>query len=163
MWMAAHMRRGDFVDQGWVMESTIQDHLNRVRERFMHGRDILRSLREPDMKTYEVPDVNVDRSILHLHAPKEHDKFFIATDERDSDNLKYLTDNGAVLIQDLLTIEDRRTFGWPLMMSDVVAVLEQATLARAAYFYAHAMSSVAGGVVNMRAARGADPQTTLLD
>lgn len=90
-------------------------------------------------------------------------RFYVATDERDPNSLKYLTENGVVLTRDLLTIEDRREFGWPLMLSDVVAVLEQATLARAAYFYAHAMSSVAGGVINMRAARGTDAQTALLD
>jgi hypothetical protein len=77
--------------------------------------------------------------------------------------LTYLADHGAVLIYDLLSIEDRRQFGWPLIFTDVLGLLEQATLARAAYFYAHAMSSVAGGVINMRAARGADPTTTLID
>lgn len=77
--------------------------------------------------------------------------------------MAYLTDNGAVLIYDLLTMEDRHQFGWPLMLTDVLALVEQATLARAAYFYAHAMSSVAGGVINLRAARGADPRTALVD
>jgi hypothetical protein len=77
--------------------------------------------------------------------------------------LTYLADHGAVLVHDLLTIEDRDEFGWPLMITDVLGVLEQATLAHAAYFYAHAMSSVAGGVINLRAARGADPRTALVD
>lgn len=90
-------------------------------------------------------------------------RFFVATDERDPKSLTYLTTNQVVLIQDLLSFEDRRAFGWPLVMSDVVAVLEQATLAQSAYFYGHAMSSVAGGVINMRAARGADSTTALLD
>jgi hypothetical protein len=90
-------------------------------------------------------------------------RFYIATDERDSGNLTYIAEHGAVLVSDLLTIEDRRQFGWPLMISDVLSILEQATLAHAAYFYAHSMSSVAGGVINMRAARGADPRTALLD
>jgi hypothetical protein len=77
--------------------------------------------------------------------------------------LTYLADHGVVLVYDLLTIEDRHRFGWPLMITDVLGLIEQATLARAAYFYAHAMSSVAGGVINMRAARGADPRTALID
>ena len=58
---------------------------------------------------------------------------------------------------------DRRTFGWPLMITDIRAVLEQSLLAHSNYFYAHAMSSVAGGIVNMRAAFGADPRTVLID
>jgi hypothetical protein len=49
------------------------------------------------------------------------------------------------------------------MLTDVLSVVEQATLARAAYFYAHAHSSVAGGVVNLRASHGADPRTALLE
>jgi len=77
--------------------------------------------------------------------------------------LTYLADHGVVLVYDLLTIEDRHRFGWPLMITDVLGLIEQATLVRAAYFYAHAMSSVAGGVINMRAARGADPRTALID
>ena len=70
---------------------------------------------------------------------------------------------GALFIHDLLTVEDNREFGWPIMLTDVLAVVEQAILSKAYYFYAHAMSSVAGGAVNMRAARGADPRTTLYD
>lgn len=57
------------------METTIQDHLERVRKRLMDGRNVLRSLREPTMKSYEVPDVAVDHSLLHLHPPKLGDKF----------------------------------------------------------------------------------------
>jgi len=163
MWMAAHMRRGDFVRAGWVMEQSIQAHLGRVRNHLLAGRNVLRSLREPEMKAYDVPDVTVDLSVLHRHLPGDNDKVYIATDERDKGNLTYLTDNGVVLIQNLLTIEDRHEFGWQLMITDVLAIVEQATLARAAYFYAHAMSSVAGGVINFRAARGADPRTALVD
>jgi hypothetical protein len=60
-------------------------------------------------------------------------------------------------------MEDRRVFGWPLMFTDVRAILEQALMAHSAYFYGHGMSSVAGGIVNMRAAHGADPRTVLID
>ena len=90
-------------------------------------------------------------------------RFYIATDERDPGNLTYLANNGVVLIHDLLKVEDRRQFGWPLLFTDVLGLVEQATMARAAYFYAHAMSSVAGGAINIRAARGADPRMALID
>jgi len=163
MWVAAHMRRGDFVRAGWVMEKTIQDHLDRVRSRLATGRNLLRSLRESDIQPYQVPDVTADQSLLHTNPPEDHDKFYIATDERDPTSLAYLAENGAVLFYDLLTMEDRREFGWPLILTDVLALVEQATLARANYFYAHAMSSVAGGVVNIRSARGADQRTALID
>lgn len=68
-----------------------------------------------------------------------------------------------MLIGDLLTIEDRREFGWAIMISDVLALVEQAALAKGYYFYGHAFSSVAGGAVNQHAARGADRRTMLID
>lgn len=105
-------------------------------------------------------DIHIINPFISYH---QFSRFYIATDEREPGNLTYLADHGAVLIYDLLTIEDRRAFGWQLMITDIVALVEQATLARAAYFYGHAMSSVAGGVINIRAARGADPRTALID
>lgn len=49
------------------------------------------------------------------------------------------------------------------MLTDVLALLEQSLLSHAGYFYAHAFSSVAGGVMNLRASAGADPRTAFLD
>jgi hypothetical protein len=74
-----------------------------------------------------------------------------------------LRNHSAVLIDDLLTIEDRRLFGWPMMFTDVLALIEQSLAMESSYFYGHALSSFAGGVLNMRAARGADPRTILID
>ena len=54
-------------------------------------------------------------------------------------------------------------FGWPLMLTDVLGLVEQAVLAQTDYFYAHAMSSFAGGTINMRAAAGLDPRTAVID
>ena len=68
-----------------------------------------------------------------------------------------------MLVLDLLTIEDRRVFGWPLMLSDVLGLVEQALLAQSSFFYANAFSSYAGGVINLRAAGGLDPRTTVID
>ena len=90
-------------------------------------------------------------------------RYYIATDERHPDNLQYLRDQGAILITDLLTKEDRREYGWPILLTDVLALVEQSIMSRAAYFYAHALSSLAGGAVNLRAGLGMDPRTALLD
>ena len=68
-----------------------------------------------------------------------------------------------MLIDDILTLEDRREVGWPLMFTDVLAVIEQSLAVESAFFYGHVLSSFAGGVLNMRAARGADPRTALVD
>lgn len=57
------------------MEKTIQNHLNRVRDRLIRGRDLLGTLYVKDMKSYNVPDVTVDLEVLHRHVPSEQDKF----------------------------------------------------------------------------------------
>ena len=137
------------------------DHVNRVKDRLSHGREILEGLK--DIQAYPLPGVVADAEQLTLDPPKRDDKFYVATDERDPEALKVIADNGAIFLDDLLTMEDRRKFGWPLMITDIRAVLEQSLLAHSNYFYAHAMSSVAGGIVNMRAAHGADPRTVLID
>lgn len=97
-----------------------------------------------------------------------------------------MRDHSIKLFEDLVTEEDRREFGWPLLYSDVIALVEQNSKHSsiyflffasghfdsppllvigqgAGYFYAHALSSVAGGILNIRAATGADPRTSLLD
>ncbi|KAG2120080.1 hypothetical protein BD769DRAFT_1629580 [Suillus cothurnatus] len=166
MWMGAHMRRGDcnlVATLKWTMEPSFEAHLARIKRHLRDGRDILRFVHRGPLYTYNVPLGQADRTPLLLDPPADHDPFYIATDERDRTNLTYLRDQGAVLISDLLTIDDRRIFGWSLMLTDVLSVVEQATLAHAAYFYAHAHSSVAGGVVNLRASHGADPRTALLE
>lgn len=90
-------------------------------------------------------------------------RFYIATDERDPAALAAIAARGAVFLGDLLTPADARAFGWPLLLTDVRALVEQAVLARAGFFYAQAMSSLAGGVVNLRGAPGADPRTAVLE
>ncbi|KAG8895708.1 hypothetical protein FRC01_012239 [Tulasnella sp. 417] len=164
MWMAGHMRRGDFVTAGWAMEGTIQKHFDRIKSRLSAGRLILEQIHtEQKIQPFAIPDVVPDTTQLSLLVPESSDVFFLATDERSEEGLKYVREHGAVLIGDLVTIEDRREFGWGIMVTDVLALVEQAVLSKAYYFYAHAMSSVAGGAVNMRAARGADARSTLID
>ncbi|KAF8679444.1 GDP-fucose protein O-fucosyltransferase [Rhizoctonia solani] len=163
-WMGAHMRRGDFVDQGWVMEHSIEGHLSRITQRLSNGRKILQEIYDTkQIQIYEVPNVEPERDIFDRPPPLESDSFYLATDERSRDGLGYIRSNGGVLIEDLLTLEDRQEFGWPIMITDVLAIIEQTVLSHSAYFYAHAMSSVGGGVVNMRASRGADKRTALID
>jgi hypothetical protein len=163
LWMGGHMRRGDFARIHWVMEANFADHLARIKRHLGEGRDILISMHGGNSSTYDVPDAQPDSTVVTLDPPEPGDKYYIATDERDPENLKYLEEQGGVLITDLLTIEDRREFGWSIMLTDVLALLEQATLSHAAFFYAHVLSSLAGGVMNLRAGVGADPRTALLD
>ncbi|KIO28545.1 hypothetical protein M407DRAFT_242976, partial [Tulasnella calospora MUT 4182] len=163
MWMAGHMRRGDFVTAGWAMEGTIQKHFDRIKSRLAAGKVILEQIHtEQKLTPFDIPDVIPDPTQLSLPPPESSDVFFLATDERSEEGMKYVREHGAVLIGDLVTIDDRREFGWGIMVTDVLALVEQAVLSKAYYFYAHAMSSVAGGAVNMRAARGADSRSTLI-
>lgn len=92
-----------------------------------------------------------------------HPRFYLATDERDPGNMQYLADHGAILVAAILTYEDRQEFGWSLLLTDVLGLVEQAVLSKSSYFYAHALSSYAGGTVNMRAVAGLDPRTALID
>ncbi|KAH7914049.1 hypothetical protein BJ138DRAFT_1144531 [Hygrophoropsis aurantiaca] len=164
MWMGAHMRRGDFVRYNWVMQAELGDHLQRIKTRLEHGRSVLYSMRNiGTLSAYAVPNVTVDQNQLQREVPDANDKIYLATDERDPGNLAYLSDHGAIMASDLITLEDRRRFGWPLLLTDVLGLVEQDLLARSSYFYAHALSSVAGGVVNIRAANGADPRTAKID
>ncbi|CAE6424929.1 unnamed protein product [Rhizoctonia solani] len=163
-WIGAHMRRGDFVHQGWVMEHSIEKHLGRIMQRLSNGRKILHEIHDNGkIQIYDVPNVEPERDVYDRPPPLEGDSFYIATDERSMHGRGYIRSNGGVLIDDILTLEDRQEFGWPIMLTDVLAIVEQTLLSHSAYFYAHAMSSVGGGVVNMRAARGADRRSALID
>ncbi|KAF8123741.1 hypothetical protein EV363DRAFT_1179181 [Boletus edulis] len=163
MWMGAHMRRGDFVRYNWAMQPDFGDHLQRINDRLDAGRDILQSITAEPLATYAIPDVAVNPELIRHHPPQKDDSIYVATDERDPGNLAYLRDHGVVRAPDLITIEDRRRFGWPLLITDVLGIVEQDLLARATFFYAHALSSVGGGVINIRAASGADPRTARVD
>jgi hypothetical protein len=143
------------------MEATPEAHVQRVKDRLQNGRSVLERL--GDLSTYELAGAEPDLEQVTLPPPLPDDRFYVATDERSPEGLQAIRDAGAVLLSDLLTMEDRRAFGWPLMITDLRAIVEQAVLVHCAFFYGHAMSSLAGVVTNMRAARGADPRTMVLD
>jgi hypothetical protein len=142
------------------MENNIEDHVNRVKNRLEIGRSILGHL---ENVTSDIEDVKPDMEQIAFPPPLADDRFYVATDERDPDALRVIRDAGGVFLTELLEMDDRRTFGWPLMLTDVRALVEQALLAHSAYFYGHILSSYAGRIANMRAARGADVRTNLLD
>jgi hypothetical protein len=105
-------------------------------------------------------------------------RWYLATDERAPEVLAYARSKGAILVSDLLPPRRlifgidghplsesalERLVGWPLLLTDVLGVVEQTIMARASVFYGQYRSSVAGGVVNLRAVRGMDTRTILLD
>ncbi|KZP18322.1 hypothetical protein FIBSPDRAFT_864002, partial [Athelia psychrophila] len=49
---------------------------------------------------------------------KHTSRFYLATDERSPRNLAHLASHGALLPSALLTPEDYRAFGWPLLFTD---------------------------------------------
>jgi hypothetical protein len=146
---------------GWVMEKKIEDHVNRVKDRLGIGRSVLEHLE--NVTTFDIGDVEPDVNQIAFPPPLPDDRFYVSTDERDPYAVRVISDAGGVFLSDLLEMEDRRTFGWPLMLTDVRALVEQSVLSHSAYFYGHKLSSYAGRVANLRAARGADHRTTLLD
>ena len=143
------------------MERKIEDHVKRVKNGLKTGRSVLEHLE--NVTTFDPENVERDMEQIMFPPPLPDDRFYVATDERNPDALRVISDAGGVFLNELLEIEDRRTFGWPLMLTDVRALVEQSVLAHSAYFYGHTLSSYAGRIANMRAARGADPRTTLLE
>lgn len=143
------------------MESTPEAHVQRVKTHLQSGREILEHL--SNLATYDLQGTKPDLEQITLPPPLPDDPFYVATDERSPEGLKVIREAGAVLMMDLITMEDRRDFGWPLIITDVMALVEQAVLFHSAFFYGHGMSSLAGVITNMRAARGADPRTMALD
>jgi hypothetical protein len=143
------------------MEKSPEAHMRRVKSRLEVGRQVLSDLE--NVTTYDVGNVEPDLEQTTLQPPLENDRFYVATDERDPDARRVFRDAGGVFLSDLLKIEDRRAFGWALMLTDVLALVDQSLLAHSAYFYGHKLSSFAGRVVNLRAARGADRRTAVLD
>ncbi|KZV61938.1 hypothetical protein PENSPDRAFT_592125 [Peniophora sp. CONT] len=161
LWMGAHMRRGDFVTAGWATDNSPENHMRVVKGHLAGGRSILENLGE--IQPYPIPEVQISPALLSNSAPQTNDSFYVATDERDPAALEHFRSQGAVLLPDLLTQADRRTFGWPLMITDIRAIVEQELLAHSAFFTGTRISSVAGGILNMRAAHGADRRTTYME
>jgi hypothetical protein len=147
----------------WTTESDPRVHVSFVKQHLHAGGFLLVDLHNRgDLRTWDVEDVQPDPEPTALLPPRIDDPFFVATDERDPDARRKIADAGAVFVSDLLTTEDRRAFGWTLMLSDVMGLVEQQVLVHSGFFHGSGLSSFAGSVVNMRAARGADPRTVLL-
>jgi len=116
---------------GWVSESTIEDHINRVRDRLEAGRSILEHL--GNATAYDIEGVEPNPDLSTLSPPLLNAPFYISTDEQDPQAVEVIRKAGGVLLSDLLTMEDRREYGWPLLLKDVRAVVEQGVLAHSAY------------------------------
>jgi len=143
------------------MEQTIEAHMKRIKNRLEIGRSVLERLE--NVTTSDIEGVGPDMEQITFPPPLPDDRFYVSTDERDPDAQRVISDAGGLSFTDLLEMEDRRAFGWPLMFTDVRALVEQSVLAHSAFFYGHMLSSYAGRIASLRAARGADYRTTLLD
>jgi hypothetical protein len=145
----------------WVSATTIEGHVGRVKSRLVAGRNILEQL--GNVTTYDIEGVEPNPELSTLSPPLPNDRFYVSTDERDLRALEVIRKEGGVFLSDLLTMDDRRKYGWPLLLTDVRAVVEQSLLAHSAYFHGNFMSSFAGAIVNKRAALGADRRTAVLE
>ena len=76
----------------------------------------------PSLSTFTT--ATIVRRGTPLPPPRAEDPLFVATDERDPDSLRKIADEGAVFVSDLLTMDDRQAFGWPRMITDVMALVE---------------------------------------
>jgi hypothetical protein len=141
----------------WEWNTDITTHVQRIKSHLGVGRGILENLGTPT--AYDIEGVEPNPELSVLDPPWPNDRFLVATDEKDREALEVIRREGGVFLLDLLTIEDRREFGWPLLLTDVRAILEQSMLAHSAYFCGHLMSSVSGAIMNKRAVLGADRRT----
>ena len=144
----------------WEWNTDITTHVQRIKYHLGVGRGILENLGNPT--AYDIEGVEPNPELSVLDPPRPDDWFYVATDERDPEAVEVIRGEGGVFLLDLLTIEDRREFGWPLLLTDVRAVLEQSMLAHSAYFCGHFMSSYSGAIMNKRAALGADWRTACM-
>ena len=148
------------VREKWVVDKDIMTHVQRMKHSLNLGREVLENLGIPT--AYDIEGVEPNPELSVLDPPRPGDRFYVSTDERDPEALEVIRKEGGVFLMDLLTMEDRREFGWPLLLTDVRAVLEQSVLAHSSYFCGHFMSSFAGAIINKRAVLGADSRTAEL-
>ncbi|GAA5844978.1 hypothetical protein JCM9279_000069 [Rhodotorula babjevae] len=134
-WVAAHLRRGDFVGIAWSPAKDAEVHFDKTRAALQKGVEGL------EAHFYE-------------RLPRRDDPFYLATDERNASALAYYRSHGAVLLSDLLTPADAAQLGPAASYGDVLAVVEQQVLARSDYFVGSELSSTSGGAVNVRTALG---------
>ncbi|EJU02245.1 hypothetical protein DACRYDRAFT_94635 [Dacryopinax primogenitus] len=167
LWLGGHMRRRDMVQLAWVMENALPTHIRRIKDKLTHSLDIIRQVRNShDILPYEVPGVIPNREILDSSPPLGNDQIFLATDAQDETSVKLLHSTGVVLLSDLLTPADRASLGHfaqYLMFGDVQAVLEHELLARAAFYYGHAISAASGVILEARARAGIDRRLAQID
>lgn len=58
------------------MEKTVEDHLARIQGHLATGRNVLRSLHEDNLTTYDIPDVVSDRTFVsQSHPPEDTDMY----------------------------------------------------------------------------------------
>ncbi|KZT53847.1 hypothetical protein CALCODRAFT_519775 [Calocera cornea HHB12733] len=168
MWMAIHMRRGDFVRLGWTIAgaNAFDSHLRRVQQQLAHGRRMLNERAEKRWEDFQLADVagaEPWEEFVGAQPPRDNDPFYVATDEKDPSNLDKLRAAGGVLISDIVTPDDRRLLGPPSVLTDFMGLVEQSVMVRAAFWAGHSISSVSGTVANQRGRRGCDTRTTALE
>ncbi|CAH7690820.1 hypothetical protein PPACK8108_LOCUS26282 [Phakopsora pachyrhizi] len=155
-WIASQMRRGDFMAYTWAAD-TINDHWTTIEWGISRGLGLLES--EPKLLK---PIQDVFHTSLEL--PKVGDPFYLATNIRSSEDLKFLRSKNIVLLQDLLDESDKRLLGkLSASFMDTLAILEQCLIIRSAYYYGDAHSSISGLILNQRVSNGIDERLTRLE
>ncbi|KAL8286943.1 hypothetical protein RQP46_003949 [Phenoliferia psychrophenolica] len=137
-WMAAHLRRGDFIVVGWAAETSYEADMAHITNAFKEGVEKLRD----------------HSSFGFRRLPRPKDPFFLATDDVSPIPLDYYRSQGAVLLADLLTPSDLAILGWQASFLALQALVEQEVLSHSDFFVGSFMSSTTGGALNMRAVKG---------
>ncbi|GJN87885.1 hypothetical protein Rhopal_000840-T1 [Rhodotorula paludigena] len=134
-WVAAHLRRGDFVNIAWSPAKDALVHFDKTKKALDRG-------------------VGVLQEHFDSRLPLVDDPFYLATDETNTTALAYYRSRGAILLSDLFIPADTAALGWTSSYTDILAVVEQQVLAHADFFVGSELSSTSGGAINDRTALG---------
>ena len=91
------------LEAGWAAESTIMNHVERVKSHLEMGRNILEHLGHA---MYDIEGVEPNLELSTLLPPLPNEQFYVSTDERDPDAMEVIRQEGGVFLSDLLTMKD---------------------------------------------------------
>ncbi|KAK9760257.1 hypothetical protein K7432_015932 [Basidiobolus ranarum] len=131
--LGVHGRRGDFVEYDWI----------------------------GNLSSIVIWQESIAYTMEYLKYEKELKVFYLASDETSLDAYEMLYRYNMIRIFDLMDSEFVSEYTYLGVFGDWLALLDQHILARSEFFIATYMSSLSGGVLNMRKGLGVknDPTT----
>ncbi|KEI41087.1 uncharacterized protein L969DRAFT_86335 [Mixia osmundae IAM 14324] len=118
--------------------------------------------RQDSLAAQTLDKLHAARIALRSHigpnrAPEEDDAFYFYTNQPESSaEVVQLRENRGIVLQNMLAPADRRELGYAADFPDLLDILYEQLLARSDYFIGSLNSTLSGGVLNSRQARGGE-------